>query len=341
MEVSILDVKNLIFIDSNLYLDLYRMVSAKSLLAPLRERKNYIFVTTQVVNEVQRQKVSVSGKFLANEVGKLKFLANEVGKLKLNGMAAPDHSVSNINAGLANIVQQLREIREKIEATGEEYKSLIRDLLEQVSQSKDEISSALADIFSGAVEASADELERGRFRRERGSPPGKKADTLGDQLSWEQILSQCQGKPRLWIITNDSDFATKHDGKLFLNAALYEELARVYKSQPEVFCFNNMLDGLRHFADKTGTPAQLPTSAETERIKKEQDSLPPLDWLPNYDDGGWAALQASYSAAIRNANLFRDATLSEPVWTGQGSAEDVIPVAEGSNDDKKAGEPAS
>lgn len=325
MEVSILDVKNLIFIDSNQYLDLYRMVNAKSLLAPLRERRDYIFVTSQIVNEVQRRKVSVLQEFFVNETK----------KLNRSNILVPCHLLSDSDAGLKSTVEQLSELREKIESTGKEYKALIHDALEQVSQSKDEISRVLANIFSRAVEASAGELERARVRKERGGPPGKRADPLGDQLSWEQILSQCQAKPKLWIITRDSDFATKHDGELFLNAALYDDLVRLYESPPEVFCFGNIPDGFKHFAQKTGIAVQLPTPAENETIKKEQDSLPPLDWLTNYDDGGWAALQATYSAAIRNANLFRDATLSEPVWTGQGGAADVIPVSEASDDDKK------
>jgi hypothetical protein len=117
-------------------------------------------------------------------------------------------------------------------------------------------------------------------RRELGNPPGKKGDPLGDQLSWEQILTQFKEKKSLWIITRDSDYAVEYGGKVFLNAALYQDLVQLAPT-PDVFCFNNVPDGIRHFAEVTNVKAEaLPTPEETEQIKKEQESLPRMDWLP-------------------------------------------------------------
>jgi len=214
--------------------------------------------------------------------------------------------------------ERVREISEKSKDAKEELRKLTRDLLEQVSQSKDEVSKRLAGVFSKAVAPKEDELQRARIRREHGNPPGKRTDPLGDQLSWEQILSQCQGNHWLWIITKDSDFATKHAGKMFLNAALYKELARLYPAEPEVFCFDNIPDGLEHFANTNGVKAEkLPTSEEIERIKKEQESLPPLGWLANYDD-------ASSLVAIR-AYTDRDTALMRAAAMSQVASEEVFP----------------
>jgi hypothetical protein len=117
-------------------------------------------------------------------------------------------------------------------------------------------------------------------------------------VSWEQILTKCKDKPSLWIITRDSDYATKHEGKMFLNALLYQELALGYQKQPEVFCFDNIAEGLKHFSETTSVIAKkLPTPDETEQIKKEQESLPPLGWLVNSGD--------ALSTAIRDADMHR------------------------------------
>jgi hypothetical protein len=289
-------VESILFIDANQYLDLYRMVSGKSLLAALEEQRDYIFVTAQVVDEVQRQKVKVAASFLAEQLR----------KMELKNVAVPDHLLSTSDGRVVSMREQLREISEKIKGTKEDLRKLMRHLLEQVSQSEDEVSKRLVGVFSKAIAPKGDELQRARARREHGNPPGKRTDPLGDQLSWEQILSQSQGHRKLWIITKDSDYATEHDGTMFLNAALYQELARLYQSAPEVFCFDNIVDGLKHFAATNRVKAEkLPTSKESEEIRKEQESLPPLGWLDNYDDANLAAVQSAYrereSALLRAA----------------------------------------
>lgn len=295
-----MSVKGVLFIDANQYLDLYRIVSGKKLLAALQEQRVYILVTAQVVDEVHRQKVKVTASFLADSVK----------KLELHSIAVPDHLLSTVDDRVVHIRDQLQKIREKVNETKEEFKKLTHDLLEQVSQSKDEVSKVLAGLFSQAVAPNEGELQRARARKERGNPPGKKSDPLGDELSWEQILSQCQDKPRLWIITKDSDYGTEHEGKIFLNAALYQELARLYQSEPAVFCFDNIADGLKHFADTTGAKAEkLPTPEETEQIKKEQESLPPLGWLTNYDDSAPIAIQSAYR--MRDSTLLRAALANQ------------------------------
>lgn len=121
------------------------------------------------------------------------------------------------------------------------------------------------------------EIERARQRKELGNPPGKKADPLGDQITWEQILIEAQTKKSIWIITRDTDFATNHSGKMFLNTALHKELSN--QDSIEVFCFNDTIEGIKHFIETTKVRAEhLPTPDEQELIKEENDSLPPLDW---------------------------------------------------------------
>jgi len=82
------------------------------------------------------------------------------------------------------------------------------------------------------------------------------------------------------IITRDGGYATKYGGDLFLNAALYQDLARlkaIGQRVVEVFCYDNIPEGISHFAATVHVSADtLPTEAETEEIKKQQEALPPL-----------------------------------------------------------------
>jgi hypothetical protein len=65
-------VNTLIFIDANQYLDLYRSIEGKKLLGLLQEQRDYIFVTKQVVEEVQRNKLQVMAEFLIKQFEQLK-----------------------------------------------------------------------------------------------------------------------------------------------------------------------------------------------------------------------------------------------------------------------------
>jgi hypothetical protein len=293
----------ILFIDANQYLDLYRMVSGRRLLAALEEQKDYIFVTSQVVSEVSRNKVKVAASFLAEATK----------KIDLSAMA-PDHMFTTMDDSAQQLGRRLHGLREEVAKARDAFRKLTQDLLEQVSQSKDDVSKALAVIFSKAAVPNAEELRRAKDRKVLGNPPGKNNDPLGDQVSWEQILTKCKNKPSVWIITKDTDYATKYDGNMFLNALLYDELARLYQGQPEVFCFDNIADGLKHFSETTSVNAEkLPTPDETEQIKKEQDSLPPLGSLDDSSDvlSTANALASSKSAfdASQYANLFANSKL--------------------------------
>ncbi|WP_416670240.1 PIN domain-containing protein [Egbenema bharatensis] len=257
---------SLLFIDTNKYLDLYRIDKGKKLLAPLGEQVDYIFVTQQIFSEVQRNKILVAAEFLSQKFK----------ELKLQTFNLPDH-LSSTNIDHRNdILQQMSEITQKIKNVNAEVGALALGIMEQISRSEDEVSKALFPIFANAVPHSPEELQRARDRRELGNPPGKIKNPIGDQLSWEQILTHFKGKKRLWIISRDSDYGTVYSGKGFLNRFLYDELCSI-ASQPEVYLFEDMVKGIDHFVDITGVKAEKRlTPEEVEEIEKEEKSLPSL-----------------------------------------------------------------
>ncbi len=276
-----------IFIDANQYLELYRVTEGKKLLDPLKEQKEYIFVTTQIVDEVQRNKLFVAADFLTRQFE----------KLKVRQFNIPDHLFDTKGDTAASLRKKLVNIGSEIEKVNTDLRSAAIETLERISRSEDEVSIALNTIFQKATSHAADEMERARDRKGRGNPPGKKAGPLGDQLNWEQLLSHFKTKQRLWIITGDSDFCTKHSGNTFLNAFLYQDLLRTHDAAPEVHCFDSMDEGIRHFVESTGVKAEkLPTPEESKAIKEELESLPPMGWLDSsYRVSNYAAIQRHWN----------------------------------------------
>lgn len=256
----------LLFIDANKYLDLYRIDQGKKLLAPLVEQVDYIFVTQQIFGEVQRNKISAAAEFL-----KQKSKA-----LKLQTFNLPDHLSSTSINQRNDVLQQFRSISQAIKNVNTEVDTLVLGLIDQISRSEDEVSKSLFKIFSNAISHSPEELQRARERRELGNPPGKSADPIGDQLTWEQILTHFKGKKRLWIISRDSDYATDYGNKSFLNSFLYDELCGIV-SEPEIYLFKDIVEGIQHFVDTTGVQAEERlTPQEAEEIEREERSLPSL-----------------------------------------------------------------
>ncbi len=255
-----------LFIDANKYLDLYRTDKGKKLLAPLAEQVDYIFVTQRVVDEVQRNKIQVAADYLAAKFKELKLLTFNV----------PDHLTGAEAGQSAGILQEMGDVCKRLKMLNSKVDALALGILEQISSSEDEVSKALAPIFERAIPHSQEEIQRARERREFGNPPGKASNPIGDQLTWEQILSHFQGKRRLWIISRDGDYGTLFGGKGFINRFLYEELQAVSPGA-EAFLFADTVEGITHFVAATGVKAEKRlTPEEVEEIEKEEQSLPPL-----------------------------------------------------------------
>lgn len=95
---------NLLFIDSNKYLDLFRTDKGKKLLAPLGEQVEYIFITKQVVDEVLRNKIQVAAEFLGQKSK----------GLKLQTFSVPDHLSGSAGGQASPVLDHMREIGDKI-----------------------------------------------------------------------------------------------------------------------------------------------------------------------------------------------------------------------------------
>jgi len=258
---------SLLFIDANKYLDLYRTTTGKKLLASLTQQTDYIFVTQQVVEEVHRNKILVAASFLNDKFK----------ELKLQTFHVPDHLFGTSADQNSRILETMEETVKKIKQVNKDVDALASGIMEQISRSEDEVSRTLAPIFARSIGHTQMEMQRARERRERGNPPGKSTNPLGDQLTWEQIRTRFVGRRRLWIISRDGDYGTFHEKKGFVNNLLHRELLEI-TAGAEAFLFEDIIDGIKDFAAKTGVKAdKLPTPAEAKEIKKEEAALPPLN----------------------------------------------------------------
>lgn len=97
----------LLFIDAQIYLDLYRISSGKLLLAPLSEQSERIFVTQQVVDEFTRHKIEVAADFLLKQFSKLQFKTFKV----------PDHLFGQTKDESKTIVDKMKIISKDIETS--------------------------------------------------------------------------------------------------------------------------------------------------------------------------------------------------------------------------------
>jgi PIN domain len=259
-----------IVIDSQLYIDLYRTKTGKELLGALQQVKAHIFITEQIVNEVNRNKLQATKKFFNENC--------QIGKPA--GCPLPDHLFDDSGTIVQGIREKLNSASDKVKEATRDFETAIAETLRHISRSEDVVSRALEPLFAKAVANTPEEFERAKERKARGIPPGKQGAPVGDELNWEQFTGfvKATGKKSLWIISRDSDYCVEHKQAAFLIPTLHQELMRLADPPPEVRAFTIIPDGIKDFSDVTGINVdKLPTPERVKEIKKEQDELPPLE----------------------------------------------------------------
>ncbi|MCB9952850.1 MAG: DUF4935 domain-containing protein [Planctomycetaceae bacterium] len=239
---------------------MYRVVAGRQMLDPLREVSARIFITSQIVDEVQRNKLDVASRFLKCQLD----------SIGLKSVGIPTHLLDGSPEELAQLQQKCITLRNDASNLRKELQATIDRTLTKISRSEDDVSLALAGLFGTALWPSCDELKRAFDRKQRGNPPGKKNDPLGDQITWEQFLDHSIGRPDLWIISNDSDYLISSENSVFLNPFLQSELQFRCGDDRKVYCFNNLVAGIRHFVEKTGIgQGSMPTPEQLDELERQ------------------------------------------------------------------------
>jgi hypothetical protein len=189
----------ILFIDTNAYLNLYGVSHARYPLGMLDSVRDYIFITKQIVDEFNRNKLTKAIQ-------------------TINGYAKPPAKISvpDLLTDDEESLKQLRQKAQQVITLSQEieqgFYSMTMQTIEAVSRSEDLISRSLEPIFDRANSPSLETRERARLRREIGNPPGKSEQSLGDQLSWEQLLERVSKNDAVWIISGDADYRVEYKG---------------------------------------------------------------------------------------------------------------------------------
>ena len=254
-----------IFVDANIYLSFFdsNKPELKKLLNSLLEIRNNLFISSQIVHEVNRNKLDVAQRSLMNHFNNL---AN------IKPINLPEHlEVKSTNLKKWNT--QSNEINKKQKELQKNLEELIHKTLEEIMRSDDKVSQTFSILFGDALEASEEEMQAARHRKEIGNPPGKPNDALGDQVSWELFKKHSINSAKIWIITKDSDYYTAFKNRIYLNPLLYNELISVNSNCPSIFCFKSLAEGLKHFNQNSLKKIDnLPTEEELKIITQEEFS---------------------------------------------------------------------
>ncbi|CAO4148945.1 PIN domain-containing protein [Methylorubrum extorquens] len=250
----------IVFIDANVYLDFYQnsLRNYRKLLQPVAEISDVLLTTRMVVDEFNRNRLSAYVK--ENSVNSFEFKFSDVKPYHL-GDAGDEKEVA----------KEVEEINSKIKKIVEIAKSQHKQNVEDILSGTDEVSRALGPVFSKAKEASTEELEKARFRREIGNPPGKPQDPLGDQISWQQLLSAIYGKKSLWIVSKDNDYFDIFNKTPYLKPFLRDEVLSI-ESRIEISVYNDLAQFFKKFPKPEQTTTERVASEVLDAAKKEYDA---------------------------------------------------------------------
>lgn len=178
------------------------------------------------------------------------------------------------------------EFRRLNDSLKQQWNDIHRGIVEAISADRDLPTQMLSPLMKMARPPNKTQIAAAQDRRERGNPPGKKTDSLGDQLSWQQFLDAVKGNDTAWIITRDSDYAEKVGKKLFLNTFLMSELASCGIRNAHVF--DGLAEALKALkAAGLGAAPKLEEGKLDQLAKEEAQAQLPRSGFALWPDGPW------------------------------------------------------
>jgi hypothetical protein len=247
-----------LFIDANIYLRFYDSKSREmaSLLKTLDQISKDIFITTQIANEVTRNKLLCAYYSFKNYS-------------VLPTFEKASFPIQFKSPSIDNWNQKMNEM----DSIKNRQDEIIKELLNDISNSSDYVSVTLKTLFESAITPSNDELSLARFRKETGNPPGNNQDPLSDQISWEQLLNKIKPSDNLIFITNDKDYYIKFKDKCYLNPLLVADLVKMKFSLSQLYAYEKLVDGLEKYKEIQNPKIYFPNDTDAKRISEIEQTM--------------------------------------------------------------------
>lgn len=264
-----------IFIDANIILGFWSLTEGRissELLKPLVELRQHVLVTQQVIDEVSRNKLSVFLKG-SNVTFSVSFPA------EFQNHLSKGTEIEELNA-------TMRSLKTDVDDAKKRWNTIRVKIAKDICNNNDYTTEMLRPLINSVVRHTEDQLKAARERRERGNPPGKKNDRLGDQISWQQFLDAAKREESVWIITRDSDFTVNVDRQLLLNPFLRAEL--IERGVININVYDNLASAIKELkAAKLIEAKDLDENKLTKLEQQEADAHIPLPPYLLWPDVPW------------------------------------------------------
>jgi len=288
--------------DANIYLDLYRGDARQKLLPSLVNLPG-LFVSRQIVEEVTRNRIEVGTEQLNAALEKTACID------------LPPQVTLAFDDSLTNSLAEFNRAASKLQRSIDER---LTTILASIVEGSDPVTSELRHLFARAASPTPAEMTLARERRERGNPPGKLKDPLGDQLTWEQFLSYSRDAKRIVVVSRDGDHAAGWKGHQVLDALLAADLQRVAPGCRTEF-YIGLADALEALRDVAG--AKIPTADEIKNAKETEEAAAATEELTLLESLGVRTVLPTMflggSLGGPSWDHFREAVLRQ-VLTGRG-----------------------
>jgi len=250
--------KKLLFVDSNIYLDFYRVrtEAGLSLLDHLDAIPEKLIVTSQIEMEFKKHRQGA----ILETITSLKPMP----QMPRPGLLSKDKSMQGLQTDLKNTQKRIKTVKARLRRVLKD--PIKHDPVYKVAQrifTKDD------DLNLTRAKADRRIIRRRALRRFlSGYPPRKKNDTsIGDAFNWEWIVEVCKRqKANVHIVSRDSDYGCQMADEAFINDWLLQEFRDRTSKQRKVVLHTRLSEALKEF--------QVPV---TKQEVEEEDDI--LSWL--------------------------------------------------------------
>lgn len=283
--------KTLLFVDTNILLDFYRVRSdvRVELINHLEKVADRLICTYQVEMEFKKNRQTA--------------ILEGSGQLKAP-TRIPRPPILSDDRSYAALVKDIESAGKRVKALNDRLERILKDpvrndpvfkVLQRVFKKKDTLS-----LHRGT--AKADSVRRKAFKRFLlGYPPRKKNDTsTGDAVNWEWIV-ECavNEKANVLIVSRDADYGVERDGTAHVNDWLREEFRDRVSTKAQVHMTGLLSEALK----KLNAPVSKKVEkAEMQFVQGTQAKKAPDDFVEYVRTLGKAQIESEIDSKIADAS---------------------------------------